>query len=88
MTIDTRAGSMRDQRAASARTAFERADRLKTSASRAVAPGLYDRSNDRDACGVGFIANLKGERSRYIIESGLQILENLTHRGATAADPA
>ncbi len=78
---------MRDQRAATARTAFERARRLKSSGSRQVVPGLYDRRNDRDACGVGFIANLKGERSRYIIESGLQILENLTHRGATGADP-
>src|SRR3954453_1150523 len=52
-----------------------------------VKQGLYDPANEHDACGVGFIANIKGIRSHAIIEQGLQILRNLTHRGAVGADP-
>lgn len=49
--------------------------------------GLYDPANEHDACGLGFIANMKGAKSHKIIEDGLRILENLEHRGATGADP-
>ncbi len=49
--------------------------------------GLYDPCNEHDACGVGFIAHIKGKKSHEIIEQGLVILENLTHRGAVGADP-
>jgi len=49
--------------------------------------GLYDPSNEHDACGVGFVANVKGRKSHEIIRQGLRILENLTHRGAVGADP-
>ncbi|MEL7429998.1 MAG: glutamate synthase subunit alpha, partial [Pseudomonadota bacterium] len=49
--------------------------------------GLYDPRNERDACGVGFVANLKGKASHSIVEDGLQILKNLEHRGAVGADP-
>jgi glutamate synthase (NADPH/NADH) large chain len=49
--------------------------------------GLYDPANEHDACGVGFIAHIKGAKSHTIIEQGLQILKNLTHRGAVGADP-
>ncbi len=49
--------------------------------------GLYDPANEHDACGVGFVANIKGRKSHAIIEQGLQILRNLTHRGAVGADP-
>ncbi|MDB5866910.1 MAG: glutamate synthase [Betaproteobacteria bacterium] len=49
--------------------------------------GLYDPANEHDACGVGFIANIKGRKSHAIIQQGLQILRNLTHRGAVGADP-
>jgi glutamate synthase (NADPH/NADH) large chain len=49
--------------------------------------GLYDPSLDKDACGVGFIADIKGRKSHQIIEDGLKILCNLEHRGATGADP-
>ncbi len=49
--------------------------------------GLYDPANEHDACGVGFIANVKGKKSHTIIHQGLRILENLTHRGAVGADP-
>ena len=49
--------------------------------------GLYDPRHERDACGVGFIANIKGKRNHDMVRQGLQILENLTHRGAVGADP-
>ncbi|MGI9046106.1 MAG: glutamate synthase large subunit [Burkholderiales bacterium] len=49
--------------------------------------GLYDPANEHDACGVGFIAHIKGAKSHAIIRQGLEILNNLTHRGATGADP-
>src|SRR5882724_7438035 len=49
--------------------------------------GLYNPANEHDACGVGFVANIKGARSHSIIEQGLLILKNLTHRGAVGADP-
>ncbi len=51
------------------------------------AEGLYDPRNEHDACGVGFIADLSARKSHKIIEDGLQILVNLTHRGAVGADP-
>ena len=49
--------------------------------------GLYDPRNEHDSCGVGFIAHMKNEKSHSIVEKGLQILLNLTHRGAVGADP-
>ena len=49
--------------------------------------GLYDPANEHDACGLGFIAHIKGQKSHAIVTQGLQILKNLTHRGATGADP-
>jgi glutamate synthase (NADPH/NADH) large chain len=49
--------------------------------------GLYDPANEHDACGVGFVAHIKGHKSRSIIEQGLLILKNLDHRGAVGADP-
>ncbi|MBN9552008.1 MAG: glutamate synthase subunit alpha, partial [Alphaproteobacteria bacterium] len=52
-----------------------------------AAQGLYDPRNEHDACGVGFIANMKGVKSHRIVEDGLAMLENLTHRGAVGADP-
>ncbi|MBS1138909.1 MAG: glutamate synthase large subunit [Proteobacteria bacterium] len=49
--------------------------------------GLYDPANEHDACGVGFVAHFKGQRSHGIVEQGLLILKNLDHRGAVGADP-
>jgi glutamate synthase (NADPH/NADH) large chain len=49
--------------------------------------GLYDPRNDKDSCGVGFIADIKGRKSHQIVEDALQILCNLEHRGAVGADP-
>src|SRR3569833_3453647 len=50
------------------------------------AQGLYDPANEHDACGVGFIAHIKGKKSHAIVEQGLLILKNLDHRGADGAD--
>ena len=54
---------------------------------RPQAQGLFDPSFERDACGVGFIANLKGEKSHRVISDALKMLCNLEHRGAVGADP-
>ena len=51
------------------------------------AVGLYDPAQEKDACGVGFVADMKNRGSHAIIEMGLQILLNLDHRGAVGADP-
>ncbi|MYA87745.1 MAG: hypothetical protein F4X97_04720, partial [Boseongicola sp. SB0662_bin_57] len=49
--------------------------------------GLYDPRNEHDACGIGFVANIGNRKSHGIVDQGLQILGNLTHRGAVGADP-
>ncbi|MBV6434429.1 MAG: Ferredoxin-dependent glutamate synthase 1 [Bryobacteraceae bacterium] len=49
--------------------------------------GLYNPAHEKDACGMGFVANLKGVPSHDIIQKGIQILINLTHRGACGCDP-
>src|SRR5215470_14230962 len=51
------------------------------------AQGLYDPAHEHDACGIGFVASVRGERSHEIIEQGIQVLINLTHRGACGCDP-
>ncbi|MDD0839183.1 glutamate synthase-related protein [Curvibacter sp. HBC61] len=48
--------------------------------------GLYSATNEHDACGVGFVAHIKGVKSHAIVQQGLKILENLDHRGAVGAD--
>ncbi|MCY7316267.1 MAG: glutamate synthase subunit alpha [Rubrivivax sp.] len=50
------------------------------------AHGLYDPAQEHDACGVGFVAHIKGKRDHSIVQQGLKILENLDHRGAVGAD--
>ena len=52
----------------------------------AAVHGLYDPSREHDACGVGFVAHIKGVRNHDIVGLGLKILENLDHRGAVGAD--
>ena len=49
--------------------------------------GLYDPKNEHDACGVGFIVDIKNRATHKIVQQGLEILANLTHRGAVGADP-
>ncbi len=48
--------------------------------------GLYDPINEKDACGVGLLANINGIKSHQLVEKGLQVLENMVHRGAEGAD--
>ncbi len=50
------------------------------------AQGLYDPRHEHDACGMGFVAHIKGRRNHAIIQQGLAILRNLDHRGAVGAD--
>src|ERR1700719_2673631 len=54
---------------------------------RPPAEGLYDPALEKDSCGVGFIANIKGKKSHQIVSDALSILCNLEHRGAVGADP-
>ncbi|MCV2356193.1 glutamate synthase subunit alpha [Paucibacter sp. B2R-40] len=48
--------------------------------------GLYRPQNEKDACGLGFVAHIKGLKAHSIVQQGLKILENLDHRGAVGAD--
>jgi glutamate synthase (NADPH/NADH) large chain len=48
---------------------------------------LYEPSTEKDSCGVGFVAHIKGQRSRGIVEQALEVLHRMRHRGATGADP-
>lgn len=54
---------------------------------RPAAQGMYDPRNERDACGVGFVATLTGEASHTLVEQALTVLRNLEHRGATGSEP-
>src|SRR5580698_9449806 len=54
---------------------------------RPPAEGLYDPALEKDSCGVGFIANIKGKKSHQIVSDAISILCNLEHRGAVGADP-
>jgi glutamate synthase domain-containing protein 2/glutamate synthase domain-containing protein 1/glutamate synthase domain-containing protein 3 len=49
--------------------------------------GLYHPSNEHDACGIGFVASIHGKRTHEIIRKGIEVLINLTHRGASGCDP-
>jgi len=48
--------------------------------------GMYNPENEHDACGIGFVAHIKGEKSHKIVRRGLSVLENMAHRGAEGAD--
>ncbi|MEK7386908.1 MAG: glutamate synthase large subunit, partial [candidate division NC10 bacterium] len=51
------------------------------------AQGLYDPRHEHDACGVGFVVNIKGQKSHAIVRKALQVLMNLLHRGACGCEP-
>jgi glutamate synthase (NADPH/NADH) large chain len=61
--------------------------RVLTNPDMPLAQGLYSPAHEKDACGVGFIADMKNRKSHFIVRQGLQILHNLDHRGAVGADP-
>src|SRR5213083_1921787 len=73
--------------ALSAASASKPAQPARTHDGRPPAEGLYDPSLEKDSCGVGFIANIKGKKSHQIVCDALNILCNLEHRGAVGADP-
>src|SRR6478672_11180325 len=50
------------------------------------AQGLYDPQHEHDACGVGFVVDVKGRKSHAIVASALQVLKNLQHRGACGCE--
>ena len=50
------------------------------------AQGLYHPGHEHDACGIGFVASIRGEKSHEIILKGIEVLINLTHRGACGCD--
>ncbi len=49
--------------------------------------GLYDPANEHDACGMGFVANIAGQASHEVVRRGIEVLENLNHRGGAGCDP-
>lgn len=53
---------------------------------RLEANGMYSSQFEKDACGMGFVVNIKGKKSHDIIDDGLRILERLEHRGGAGAD--
>ncbi len=61
--------------------------RSQSTADLPPAQGLYDPQNEHDACGIGFVASIRGEKSHDIILRGIEVLINLTHRGASGGDP-
>ena len=48
--------------------------------------GLYNATNEHDACGVGMVVNIHGNKSHELVDSALKVLENMRHRGAEGAD--
>ena len=70
------------ERAVNAPTSLSTAEALAI----AQSDGLYDAAHEHDACGVGFVAHIKGQKAHHIVRQGLKILENLDHRGAVGAD--
>ena len=48
--------------------------------------GMYDASYEHDACGVGMVVNIHGNKSHELVDSALKVLENMRHRGAEGAD--
>ncbi len=61
--------------------------RLNPSNGLPPAQGLYDPAHEHDACGIGFVASIDGQKSHDIIRKGIQVLLNLAHRGACGCDP-
>ena len=53
---------------------------------RAQTQGLYDASHEHDACGVGMVVNIHGNKSHELVDNALKVLENMRHRGAEGAD--
>src|SRR5216117_3679563 len=59
---------------------------VEPSPSSSPSQGLYDPRDEHDACGVGFVVDIKGRRSHAILQQALQLLKNLQHRGACGCE--
>src|ERR1700721_2569945 len=66
---------------------MSRMTRLNSKTGLPPAQGLYHPAHEQDACGIGFVASIRGEKSHEIIRKGIEVLVNLTHRGACGCDP-
>src|SRR5215207_8182841 len=80
-----------ESRPTTAATAMPESSGQKVSSRRTLAQapqaqGLYDPQFEHEACGVGFLVNMKGRKSHTIVEQALQILVNLDHRGACGCE--
>ncbi len=87
MTLSATNGQAAQTKAAAVKKNTSRTGRTDIGQTGFAPRGLYDPRNEHDACGVGFIVNMKGVKSHQIVKDGLAVLENLTHRGAVGADP-
>ena len=67
-------------------TTFVKGKEIKEKAAQRGLAGLYDPANEHDACGVGMIVNIHGNKSHELVDSALKVLENMKHRGAEGAD--
>jgi glutamate synthase (NADPH/NADH) large chain len=88
-SIDTSTGALSPRDHApqpTTRGAREHAYATNEEIAYATEHGLYNPALEHDACGVGFVAHIKGQKSHDVIQQGLKILENLDHRGAVGAD--
>ena len=59
---------------------------IKDDGSFPLSRGLYNPENEHDACGVGMIVNIRGNKSHKLVDDALKVLENMKHRGAEGAD--
>src|SRR6185369_317470 len=65
---------------------MESSTSVTTPAGMPPAQGLYDPAHEHDACGVGFVVDMKGRKSHAIVDQALQVLKNLLHRGACGCE--
>ncbi len=86
-TVDKRAITpLPDSRNIHEASAVEHKHGIEAEIQHAQQNGLYNPAHEHDACGIGFIAHIKGHKSHSIVKQGLLILTNLAHRGAVGAD--
>ena len=78
---------MSEMREAAATPEVAMPQAVATTSALPPAQGMFDPAENRDSCGVGFVADIKGRKSHAIVKDALFVLENLEHRGAVGADP-
>ena len=81
------ASALRGAKGSSKRVAMSTLDTSDCRLRTPLPQGLYHPRNEHDACGMGLVASIRGEKSHEIVRKGLEVLINLTHRGAAGCDP-